>query len=544
MTSKLALTRARPAIQAASTTGSTARIPAFLNKLYEMVNDQKTNHLIEWAQDGDSFFVHNQEQFAREVLPHWFKHQNFASFVRQLNMYGFHKVPHLQQGVLKSDAEVEFWNFEHTSFRRGQPDLLCLIQRKKGPANAPEEDKGDAATAGLPVISNGQTLDLQSIVNGISSIKRHQTAISNELSELRQSNELLWKESEAARARHQKQQDTINRIVKFLAGVFGSHVSKDDVASSPSPSSSRVVVPRRKSRLMIEGSSIEPNVESPAPFANIETPGSAIEPGSPKGISATFDSPIATPVTLTPQTNTDIVAVQPEFAAPSSMGGYSILPSRSPGPELDAMVQNALSTMTPAQIQQLVETMNIAPYDFGTSGSHQNMGESSVMAYNPVDMSQFTAPYALLDSPQPQPANFLEKVDHASKATSDVQHKVDAVDSSINNLFSQFQLPGDGSLPMLDTTSLAGADSTSGSELFSDFFNNLDDSDDTVPSNAFLDEIAASDGTRSPVDEILPSHSVIKGKKRKSNAGADSPAVDPSSLALLPDSRSKRRKER
>ncbi|GBE89182.1 Pyridoxal reductase [Sparassis crispa] len=48
--------------------------------------------------------VLNYERIAREVLSHWFKHQKFTSSVRQLSMYGFHKIPHLQQGVLRSDT--------------------------------------------------------------------------------------------------------------------------------------------------------------------------------------------------------------------------------------------------------------------------------------------------------------------------------------------------------------------------------------------------------------------------------------------------------
>ncbi|KAJ7098147.1 hypothetical protein B0H15DRAFT_772442, partial [Mycena belliarum] len=252
---QVALARpARPPVHVAQA----PRIPAFLNKLYEMVNDEKTNHLIEWSTSGDSFFVFDQERFSREVLPHWFKHQNFASFVRQLNMYGFHKIPHLQQGVLKSEAESDHWNFYQQNFLRDQPDLLCLIQRKKA-ANAADDEKPDSTNAPLPTASNGQVLDIQSIVQGIAAIKRHQTTISAELSDLKRNNELLWQESEAARQRHQKQQDTINRIVKFLAGVFGHHagspVHKEDVGGSPP---SRAVVPRKQSRLMIENGIMDP----------------------------------------------------------------------------------------------------------------------------------------------------------------------------------------------------------------------------------------------------------------------------------------------
>ncbi|KIL55092.1 hypothetical protein M378DRAFT_44572, partial [Amanita muscaria Koide BX008] len=61
----------------------------------------------------------------------WFKHQHFSAFVRQLNLYGFHKIPHLQQGDLRSDTDTEFWNFAHPDFIRGHPELLLRIWRKK-----------------------------------------------------------------------------------------------------------------------------------------------------------------------------------------------------------------------------------------------------------------------------------------------------------------------------------------------------------------------------------------------------------------------------
>ena len=63
-----------------------------------------------FLQDGRSFIIQNQAQFARELLPLNYKHNNMASFIRQLNMcksstpfhkgwdsgvLPFNRVPHL-----------------------------------------------------------------------------------------------------------------------------------------------------------------------------------------------------------------------------------------------------------------------------------------------------------------------------------------------------------------------------------------------------------------------------------------------------------------
>ncbi|KAJ6546447.1 transcription factor Hsf1 [Mycena vulgaris] len=540
------------------------RIPAFLNKLYEMVNDEKTNHLIEWSASGDTFFVYDQERFSRDVLPHWFKHQNFASFVRQLNMYGFHKIPHLQQGVLKSEADSEHWNFFHQNFRRDQPDLLCLIQRKKA-ANPGEDEKLESANAPLPTSSNGQVLDIQSIVNGIAAIKRHQTTISAELSDLKRNNELLWQESQAARARHQKQQDTINRIVKFLAGVFGHHagspVHKEDVGGSPP---SRAVVPRRQSRLMIESGMMDPRrdeVESPAQFATIETPSSMAspsEPISPKTAPSLFDSPAPQHNSLPPdESNNNVISTQPQYPQPSNLDGLSITPSRSPtNPDFDNLIQGALSSLTPAQIQQLMNSISMPPMsDFPGPGSDQHEDhDSSLMSYQPpLDFSQLSS-LPLIPSP-PQSASLPEQVDKSWMDTEDIEQDVDAVDSKINNLFQQFRIPNDSSSASLDPTAFSGNHTSTSdpsnnidNELFHSFLNGLGDGeaivdDDNNTSTAFLDEVpSASDGTISPVN-TLHDQSIAQPKparKRKSDVKDTITAEN----GLAPGTRAKRRRER
>ncbi|SGY62344.1 BQ5605_C007g04680 [Microbotryum silenes-dioicae] len=108
---------------------------AFIHKLYSMASLGRSNFdsLIDWTKDGKAFGVSRPNEFAKVVLPQYFKHSNFASFVRQCNMYGFHKVndllPNISQTPTTMDVSLA-WEFQHPFFRRDEPDLLSRIKRK------------------------------------------------------------------------------------------------------------------------------------------------------------------------------------------------------------------------------------------------------------------------------------------------------------------------------------------------------------------------------------------------------------------------------
>lgn len=59
----------------------------FLTKTYELVDDQNTNHVVSWSGGNNSFVIWDSVAFSTSVLPRYFKHNNFSSFVRQLNTY-------------------------------------------------------------------------------------------------------------------------------------------------------------------------------------------------------------------------------------------------------------------------------------------------------------------------------------------------------------------------------------------------------------------------------------------------------------------------
>ncbi|ESZ96222.1 hypothetical protein SBOR_3380 [Sclerotinia borealis F-4128] len=118
------------AAAAAAAGGSGPKVvqTAFIHKLYNMLEDNTIKHLISWSNTQDSFVMSPSNDFSK-VLAQYFKHTNISSFVRQLNMYGFHKV----SDVFHSAApEQPMWEFKHGQnlFKRGNVVGLREIKRR------------------------------------------------------------------------------------------------------------------------------------------------------------------------------------------------------------------------------------------------------------------------------------------------------------------------------------------------------------------------------------------------------------------------------
>jgi hypothetical protein len=57
-------------------------IPSFLMKTYDIICDPSSDDIIAWNDIGDGFIVKIVNRFQDEVLPKYFKHNNFSSFIR------------------------------------------------------------------------------------------------------------------------------------------------------------------------------------------------------------------------------------------------------------------------------------------------------------------------------------------------------------------------------------------------------------------------------------------------------------------------------
>lgn len=118
-------------------------IPIFLQKTWSMINNCPPD-VCEWDEDGTTFIVKDPDTFASSIIPRYFKHNNFSSFVRQLNFYGFRKVKNesIRIDTAQQREESNYWRFRHENFIRGRPDLLKDI--KKTSHQAAEKAEVDA----------------------------------------------------------------------------------------------------------------------------------------------------------------------------------------------------------------------------------------------------------------------------------------------------------------------------------------------------------------------------------------------------------------
>ncbi|KAK5082107.1 kinase-regulated stress-responsive transcription factor skn7 [Lithohypha guttulata] len=124
----------------------------FVRKLYKMLEDPSYSSVVRWGDDGDSFVVLENEKFTKHILPKHFKHSNFASFVRQLNKYDFHKVRQNNEDGQQSQYGPNAWEFKHPEFKANSKDTLDNIRRK---APAPR-NKGAIVDGDMPI----QQIDL------------------------------------------------------------------------------------------------------------------------------------------------------------------------------------------------------------------------------------------------------------------------------------------------------------------------------------------------------------------------------------------------
>ncbi|KAJ9642934.1 Heat shock transcription factor [Coniosporium tulheliwenetii] len=222
------------------------QIPPFVQKLSSFLDEDRNTDLIRWSDDGNSFIVLDEDEFAKTLIPELFKHNNYASFVRQLNMYGFHKRVGLGDGSMKASEQKRKPPSEYFNkyFKQGRPDLLWLIQkpknvtanakRKKNDGTANEQGESDGETMQYPPGPPGDSggdgsnqdlvavsrTELQRWQEELQELQRQQKYISQAITAIRRQNEQFYQQASAFQTLHDRHENSINAILTFLATFY------------------------------------------------------------------------------------------------------------------------------------------------------------------------------------------------------------------------------------------------------------------------------------------------------------------------------------
>ncbi|XP_044027274.1 heat shock factor protein 1 isoform X2 [Siniperca chuatsi] len=396
---------------------SGGNVPAFLTKLWTLVEDPDTDALICWSPSGTSFHVFDQGRFSKEVLPKFFKHNNMASFIRQLNMYGFHKVVHIEQGGLLK-PERDDTEFQHPFFIRGKEHLLENIKRKVTNVSSVRQEEVKMSTD-----------KVNKILNDVQLMKGKQETIDSRIIAMRHENEALWREVASLRQKHAQQQKVVNKLIQFLVSLVQSN---------------RILGVKRKIPLMLNDSSSAhsvPKYSRPFSLEHVQAAASLFSADSPvtSGPIISDITEVATPTAedvvsdWTDAGESQSVSVKEEPSSPDSEvcpvlegGATHVDTPLSPTTFINSILQDNETQLTP----------NTTTTTNPTASPIVVMSPASTGPLPPAPASQSPASVPTQNS-APSPAKPQQKCQTiACIDKSELSDHVDSIDSGLENLQS------------------------------------------------------------------------------------------------------------
>jgi len=93
--------------------------PTFIVKLHQMLSNPDIEDIISWLPHGRAWRILQRKPFEEQVIPLYFRHCRYSSFMRQVNGWGFRRVTN------GSDYNAYY----HEMFLRGMPHLCYKMRR-------------------------------------------------------------------------------------------------------------------------------------------------------------------------------------------------------------------------------------------------------------------------------------------------------------------------------------------------------------------------------------------------------------------------------
>ena len=123
-----------------------APVAPFVQQLFKMVGEGLH---VAWAADGAALVIPNTQKFAADRCPVYFKHSNWTSFARMLNMYEFRRRKSADGSAV----------FAHPHFTRDGARLARVVRKKRASSSSTWED----------IDAEGKTLAAEDVAKAVAS---------------------------------------------------------------------------------------------------------------------------------------------------------------------------------------------------------------------------------------------------------------------------------------------------------------------------------------------------------------------------------------
>ena len=184
---------------------------SFLTKLYTILSDTTYDEIIHWDNDGKRVIICDVINLCNIVLPKFYKHRNYSSFVRQLNMYGFHK----SKGKLKNGE-----GYEHEKFNANitNEEILKIQKPNKKmkvlEMHIKEKEKDDSSTENGVIPLGNEDNVLKYLYEKNENNVKFSHELKKEIEALKKENTLLNEEIASFKLALDNQKILLERLLK------------------------------------------------------------------------------------------------------------------------------------------------------------------------------------------------------------------------------------------------------------------------------------------------------------------------------------------
>jgi hypothetical protein len=176
---------------------------SFLLKLHDILSNGIYNKIIHWDIDGKRVIIRDVVNLCNLILPKFYKHHNYSSFVRQLNMYGFHK----SKGVIKEGESYELESFKRSCTKEEINQIMKPNKKMKNLVEYIKSNQKEDSTDN-DFLSTGSEDDVLKFL-----FEKNEENAQNSL--------LLKKEMDKLK----KENDSLSDEVKKLKSLLNSHAN-------------------------------------------------------------------------------------------------------------------------------------------------------------------------------------------------------------------------------------------------------------------------------------------------------------------------------